>query len=82
MIFQTPSYLFALSICLAPLPARALPDLRLRDTWAAVRSLPRALVNWPSIPRRADTSGINFNPNGSAFLWVPEDTYAGKTFFE
>ncbi|KJA19486.1 glycoside hydrolase family 16 protein [Hypholoma sublateritium FD-334 SS-4] len=82
MIFQTPSYLLALSICLAPLPVRALPDLRLRDTWATVRALPRTLVNWPSIPRRADTSGINFNPNGSAFLWVPEDTYAGKTFFD
>lgn len=36
-----------------------------------------------SVQRRSTpSSGINFNPNGSAFLWLPEDTYAGETFFE
>src|SRR5882672_6057245 len=34
---------------------------------------------------RSDSSdpsnGINYNPNGSSFLWLPEDTYAGETFF-
>ena len=27
-------------------------------------------------------SGVNYNPNGTMFLWLPEDEYAGKTFFE
>ena len=25
---------------------------------------------------------LNYNPDGSAFLWLPQDTYAGQPFFE
>jgi len=35
--------------------------------------------------RRTDLNqltGVNLNPNGSAFLWLPEDNYSGQTFFE
>jgi len=36
-----------------------------------------------SVQRRSTpSSGINFNPNGSAFLWLPEDNYSGETFFD
>ncbi|KAF6766007.1 glycoside hydrolase family 16 protein, partial [Ephemerocybe angulata] len=27
-------------------------------------------------------NGINQNPNGSLFIWVPEDEYAGQTFYD
>jgi hypothetical protein len=27
-------------------------------------------------------TGINYNPNGSPFLWLPQDEYSGKTFFD
>jgi len=27
-------------------------------------------------------AGINTSPNGSTFLWLTQDVYAGKTFFE
>ncbi|PPQ75683.1 hypothetical protein CVT24_001928 [Panaeolus cyanescens] len=33
-------------------------------------------------PLRRDTTGYNFDPNGTAFVWLPEDTYAGSTFFD
>jgi len=25
---------------------------------------------------------VNYNPNGSPYLWLPQDEHAGKTFFE
>lgn len=27
-------------------------------------------------------SNLNTNPDGSTFLWLPQDEYSGKTFFE
>ncbi|KAF9533562.1 concanavalin A-like lectin/glucanase domain-containing protein [Crepidotus variabilis] len=30
----------------------------------------------------ADGGGINYNPDGSAFLWLPDDVYSGKNFFD
>jgi len=27
-------------------------------------------------------SSINYNPDGTPFLWLPQDEYSGKTFFE
>lgn len=38
---------------------------------------------WPtrSIPLEK-RSNLNTNPNGSTFLWLPQDEYSGKTFFE
>lgn len=34
----------------------------------------------PSLAPRANN--VNVNPNGSTFLWLPEDTYSGQNFFE
>jgi hypothetical protein len=45
---------------------------------AAFPGLPDALV--PSFYRRS--VNIDVNPNGSTFIWVIKDTYAGTTFFE
>jgi hypothetical protein len=36
----------------------------------------------PDLAKRDANTGINFNPNGSAFLWLPSDEYSGSTFFE
>ena len=33
----------------------------------------------PVVPR---ANNFNVNPNGSTFLWLPQDEYSGKTFFE
>ena len=27
-------------------------------------------------------SSVNYNPDGSPFLWLPQDEYSGRTFFE
>ncbi|KAF5313963.1 hypothetical protein D9611_006836 [Ephemerocybe angulata] len=35
----------------------------------------------PLLLEKRDT-GINQNPNGSLFIWVPEDEYAGQTFYD
>jgi len=44
---------------------------------------PRFVFSPEGFHRRLDsTSGLNYNPNGSAFLWLPQDTYAGQSFFE
>jgi len=32
--------------------------------------------------RSNNLNGLNYNPNGSAFLWLPDVEYSGKTFFE
>lgn len=29
-----------------------------------------------------NSGAINYNPNGTEFIWLLEDTYQGKTFFE
>ncbi|PPQ69266.1 hypothetical protein CVT24_000072 [Panaeolus cyanescens] len=31
---------------------------------------------------RRDVKGVNRNPDGSAFVWLPEDVYQGKNFFD
>ncbi|KAF9484359.1 glycoside hydrolase family 16 protein [Pholiota conissans] len=81
MIYTTtPLYVLLFSINL--LSTSALPDLRIRDALASAFDLPRTF--WPSKRANSDfnSTGINFNPNGSAFLWLPEDTYAGTDFFD
>ncbi|KAJ7597059.1 glycoside hydrolase family 16 protein [Mycena floridula] len=35
---------------------------------------------WPSIEKRAGS--LETNPDGSTFLWLPQDEYSGKTFFD
>jgi hypothetical protein len=42
---------------------------------------------WPSthfanLQKRTTRSSINFNSNGSAFVWLQQDEYSGKTFFD
>lgn len=40
---------------------------------------------WPtrSVPAvERDVDNINFNPDGSPFLWLLQDEYKGKTFYE
>jgi len=31
---------------------------------------------------KRDIENINFNPDGSPFLWLPQDEYKGETFYE
>lgn len=33
-------------------------------------------------PMKRETLNYNFDPNGTAFVWLPGDNYAGDTFFE
>lgn len=66
-------------LALKIISCEALPDLLNRAASASP---------WPWASRRgqqldsATNTGINFNPNGSAFLWLPSDEYSGSTFFE
>ncbi|KAF8164022.1 hypothetical protein BJ912DRAFT_1005152 [Pholiota molesta] len=53
----------------------ALPDFRLRGASASTLHLPWASKRSTGL----DSTGINFNPNGSAFLWLPFDEYSGGT---
>jgi len=80
-----PFSLFLLSITIVP--SAALPELRIRSKPRWNLSLPKGLrpSSWfrsVELEKRADVSGINYNPDGSPFLWLPQDTYAGKTFFD
>ena len=67
------------------LPSRALSGAVADPLASQINWLPRF---WPSThlvdldKRAASRSGINYNPNGSAFVWLQQDEYAGKTFFE
>ncbi|KJA15955.1 glycoside hydrolase family 16 protein [Hypholoma sublateritium FD-334 SS-4] len=66
-------------LALKIIPCEALPDLLNRAALASP---------WLWASRRshqldsATNTGINFNPNGSAFLWLPSDEYSGSTFFD
>ncbi|KAF8968342.1 hypothetical protein BDZ97DRAFT_1902949 [Flammula alnicola] len=82
MLNTLPLHLLVLAACF--ITCTALPDLSIRNTLASTLNLPRGF--WPSkhsveLSQR-DSTGINFNPNGSAFLWLPQDEYSGKTFFD
>jgi hypothetical protein len=64
-----------------PLPGRAFPDLLTGPfSGAGVPSL----VSSSELRSRSVEKRANFdsNRNGSTFLWLLQDTYAGKTFFE
>lgn len=54
----------------------ALPDFGVRKL-----GLPRYFRRTNDNSNTA-TSGINYNPDGTPFLWLPQDEYSGKTFFE
>jgi hypothetical protein len=54
---------------------------------AKIDSFAGGLSSWTKFqahtPRNLEKrAGINTNPNGSTFLWLSQDVYAGKTFFE
>ncbi len=66
-------------LALKTISCEALPDLLNRA--ASVSSWPWALRRAQQLDSDTNT-GINFNPNGSAFLWLPSDEYSGSTFFE
>ncbi|KAF9484920.1 glycoside hydrolase family 16 protein [Pholiota conissans] len=67
----------SLLVNLLPLCA-ALPDLRLREALSSTLHSPLASKRSTNL----DGTGINFNPNGSAFLWLPFDEYSGESFFD
>jgi hypothetical protein len=58
------------------IPSATLPNLNIREKLSSVTSIPR------SSNLAAQVAGVNYNPNGSAFLWLPQDDYSGSTFFE
>ncbi|TFK41134.1 glycoside hydrolase family 16 protein [Crucibulum laeve] len=65
--------LIASNVC----PAVALPNLRTSSLSSLVDQL------WPQRLKTFEKrSNINTNPNGSTFLWLPQDEYSGKTFFD
>jgi len=75
MFFSLPIHLITLF-----LPSLAPPTSGLRFIPSLSQRFPLSSEN---LLRRSDpSSGINYNPNGSAFLWLPQDTYAGETFFD
>ena len=61
------------------LTVRVIPGVALPSLTSIHRSwLPRT----DPLSRSAQVTGVNYNPNGSAFLWLPQDEYSGSTFFE
>ncbi|KAJ3734878.1 glycoside hydrolase family 16 protein [Lentinula guzmanii] len=44
---------------------------------------PRSLPSTPTLQTRSySPSALDVNPNGTTFLWLPEDEYSGSTFFD
>jgi hypothetical protein len=77
-----------LALCLLAifiLPSGALSGAVADPLVSQINWLPKF---WPSThfvdlqKRTTARSGINYNPNGSAFVWLQQDEYSGKTFFE
>lgn len=72
-----PAYLLiAVSISLNFGAADAVRSSRLSWTGQTKRSQPAPVS--PTYTKRQ----INTNPNGSTFIWLLEDEYAGQSFFE
>ena len=63
------------------IPCAALPSLNIRETLSSFTSIRRSGLPRSNPPILAAT-GVNYNPNGSAFLWLPLDDYSGPNFFE
>jgi hypothetical protein len=58
-------------------------QLCLASLLVSIAALPSAAIpNFLSRQKRAASKNFDTNPNGSSFLWVIQDTYAGSTFFE
>ncbi|CAA7268897.1 unnamed protein product [Cyclocybe aegerita] len=80
-----PTYLLALILTIRPQPSYSVPGL---DIWN-VPSSKIITPDWfarnpPSIQYREleKRDGTNYNPDGTPFLWLPEDEYSGKNFFD
>ncbi|KAI3621797.1 glycoside hydrolase family 16 protein [Moniliophthora roreri] len=57
--------------------------LVLQSTPEAVALLDFFKFDHGRFSRRADSfNAFDVNPNGSTFLWIPQDEYSGKTFFD
>lgn len=86
-----PSCLFAI-LALLPHETAAFPALDMASVATWTKDLNP--LRWRSHIRRdsgqnlakrqgqGDGTDFDRNPNGSAFLWVLQDTYEGETFFE
>ncbi|KAJ3510435.1 hypothetical protein NLJ89_g4674 [Agrocybe chaxingu] len=81
-----PAYLLQLVLILAiwPLPSHSRPG---SEIWKLVSKI--STPDWfaqsqPSIQTREleKRDGTNYNPDGTPFLWLPEDEYSGKNFFD
>ncbi|CAA7265327.1 unnamed protein product [Cyclocybe aegerita] len=90
--------LYSIALVISSLPPRAaalsLRYLGIRETHSLPSKEAFACSLWN--PLRAELSsrssektglekritGVNLNPNGSEFLWLPQDDFSGKTFFD
>lgn len=78
MLSQLP--LFVIFVTLSPLHSAAISRLQF-NYGANISAL--ASKTWPSRTISLKSrSNLNTNPNGSTFLWLPQDEYSGKTFYE
>ncbi|KAF9555563.1 hypothetical protein CPC08DRAFT_695392 [Agrocybe pediades] len=84
MFHARPLYLnLLLSSCIAVDRVQALPGSGIRSKLIDALSLRSTPSPYSELERRADQlTGINLNPNGTPFLWLPDTTYSGKTFFD
>jgi hypothetical protein len=76
-------YPLAILVPFSALQTTALPSIssdgtNLRSTWSSFLSW-----TWQTrLSKRQDSSNFETGANGSKFLWLIQDTYEGKTFFE
>ncbi|KAF8810090.1 glycoside hydrolase family 16 protein [Phlegmacium glaucopus] len=66
------------------IPCAALPNLNIKETLSSFTSMRHSWMprsNSPILGRQT-IAGVNYNPNGSAFLWLPQDEYSGQNFFD
>lgn len=55
----------------------------LPEIWNAKSTMVSNLWQSISVPTTlAKRDGLNYNPDGTPFLWLPFDEYSGKTFYE
>jgi len=65
--------------------AQAFPEFGISNRVLDAFSFLQTSSSYHQLDKRTDLNqltGINLNPNGTPFLWLPDDEYSGKTFFE
>jgi len=75
-------YVLPLSLCV--LSFNVASSLALPNFWNINSASFRSRL-WPvrSVAEvKRNIENLNFNPDGSPFLWLPQDEYKGKTFYE